>query len=76
VNSSSLRSIEPLPSLREVESPVKMRVGTGVFMIGTLGLPKNTSMPESSFILRLRCVSFSSVALSVIFTFTVRMSPT
>ena len=53
-----------------------MRVGTGVFMIGTLGLPKKLSMPESSFILRLRCVSFSSVALSVIFTFTVRMSPT
>ena len=75
VESSSLRSTEPLPSVEPVESAVKMRVGTGVFMIGTLGLPKKFAIPESSAALRLRAVSFSSEALSVIFTLTVRMSP-
>ena len=58
-----------------LESEVKMRVGTGVFMIGTFGFPKKLLMPKSSVIARLRLVSLSMFALSVKFTFTVRISP-
>ena len=76
VLSSSVRSTEPLPLPVVLESAVKMRVGTGVFMIGTFGLPKKLAMPESSVIVRVRLVSFSIFALSVMLTFTVRMSPT
>ena len=45
-------------------------------MIGTLLLPKKLSMPESSLVSRLRCVSLAMIALSVMLTCTVRMSPT
>ena len=76
VLSSSVRSTEPLPLPVVLESAVKMRVGTGVFMIGTFGLPKKLAIPESSVIVRVRLVSFSIFALSVMLTFTVRMSPT
>ena len=53
-----------------------MRVGTGVFMIGTFGLPKKLSTPESSLFSRLRWVSLAITALSLRLTVTVRMSPT
>ena len=39
-------------------------------------LPMKSLMPESSLLVRLRLVPFSNLALSVIFTFTVMMSPT
>ena len=45
-------------------------------MIGTFGLPKKLSMLESSEATRLRLVSLSMMALSVMLTLTVRMSPT
>ena len=74
---SSLRSIEPLPSLEPVESAVRILPGTLTELkIGSLVLPKKLSTPESSEFFRLRVVSFSTVALSVILTLTVRMSPT
>ena len=57
------------------ESAVRMRVGTAAFMIGSFCLPKKLVTPESSVIARLRCVSLSILALSVMLTFTVRMSP-
>ena len=38
--------------------------------------PMKSLMPESSVADRLRLVPFSNLALSVIFTFTVMMSPT
>ena len=39
-------------------------------------LPMKSVTPESSLLVRLRAVPFSNLALSVIFTFTVMMSPT
>ena len=41
-------------------------------MIGTLGLPKKLVIPESFVIARLRFVSLSIFALSVMLTFDVR----
>src|SRR5581483_6519861 len=76
VLSSSVRSTDPLPLPVVLESAVKIRVGTGVFMIGTFGLPKKLTIPESSVIVRVRFVSFSIFALSVMLSFTVRISPT
>ena len=67
---------EPLPSSEVLESAVKMRVGSVAFKIGSLLLPKKLSMPESSLLVRLRWVSLSMIALSVMLTATVRMSPT
>ena len=71
----SLRVDKPLELDPTSKTRVKMRVGTGVFMSGTLGLPKKLSMPESSALVRLRWVSLAILALSVMLTLTVRMSP-
>jgi hypothetical protein len=62
VTSASERLIEPLPSLVEVESAVNRRLPTGVPRIGSLDLPKKLSMPESSLLSRLRCVSLAMLA--------------
>src|ERR1700693_2046762 len=53
-----------------------MRAGTAEFMIGILLRPNRLSMPESSLLARLRWVSLAILALSVMLTLTVRMSPT
>ena len=76
MTSASERLIEPLPSLEELESPVKMRLGTAVFMSGTFLAPNRLSTPETSSFFRLRWVSLAITALSLRLTVTVRMSPT
>ena len=76
VSNASWRLTEPLPSLDDVESAVRMRPGriavAGVTMVL---LPMKSVTPESSVLDRLRFVWLSMMALSVMFTFTVRMSP-
>ena len=67
VSSSSLRSIEPLPSLDPLESAVRMRNGGANAEVELIALePMKLSTPEFSRFLRLRWVSFSNWARSVI----------
>ena len=76
VDSASWRLTEPLPSLEAVESAVKMRVGNAELSTGSFCLPKKLVTPESSVLARLRWVSLAILALSVMLTLTVRISPT
>src|SRR5581483_5253801 len=76
VVSASERFTEPLPSLEELASAVNNRVGRLEFRIGSCCLPRKLVTPVSSVLVRLRCVSLERLALSVMFTVTVRMSPT
>src|ERR1700732_5378168 len=76
VCSASWRLTEPLPSLDAVESVVSIRPGNIFSGCVTVLLPIKSVIPESSLLVRLRCVSFAMLALSVILTVTVKRSPT
>ena len=77
VCTDSWRLIEPLPSLDAVESAVRILPGrTAVAGFLMVLEPMKSEMPESSLLERLRWVSFAVLALSVMLTVTVRMSPT
>jgi hypothetical protein len=67
---------EPLPSLEAVESAVRIRPGN-IFcaLAPSVLLPMKSVIPESSLLVRLRWVSLAMLALSVMLTVTVRMSP-
>jgi len=77
VCTASWRLIEPLPSLDALESAVRILPGrTAVFRLVIVLLPMKSETPESSLLERLRWVSLAVLAVSVMFTVTVRMSPT
>src|SRR5207253_2921548 len=75
VCNASWRLTEPLPSLDDVESVVRMRPGRILFAWVIVWDPMKSVTPESSLLVRLRWVSLAMLALSVMLTVTVRRSP-
>ena len=77
VCNASWRLTEPLPSLDEVEFGGQDAAGQDLGGIAgeQSWLPMKSVMPESSLLVRLRWVSLAMLALSVMLTVTVRMSP-
>ena len=59
-----------------VESAVRIRPGRILLPGPSALLPTKSVMPESSLLVRLRWVSLAMLALSVMLTVTVMMSPT
>jgi hypothetical protein len=70
----SERLTEPLPSLDEVLDVLSRLPGLALLENGVL--PKMLETEASWPLVNPRCVSLATLALSVKFTFTVRMSPT
>src|SRR4029453_777100 len=66
---------EPLPSVDEVESVVRILPGKILSGCVTVAEPAKSEMPESSLLERLRWVWLAMLALSVMLTVIVRRSP-
>jgi hypothetical protein len=76
VCNASWRLTEPLPSVEAVESAVRILPGRILLACVIVCDPRKSVTPESSLLERLRWVWLAMLALSVMLTVTVMMSPT